>query len=128
MSNLRSPLSRARGLGSAKDGVHHFWVQRLSAVALVPLALWLVFSIANLSSFGTGYAAVKHWVSAPSVAVTLALFLGTALYHSALGIQVVIEDYVHGEAAKLTALVLSKFLHVIVAAAGIFAVLKVALA
>ena len=128
MSNLRSPLSRARGLGSAKHGVHHFWVQRLSAVALVPLALWFVFSVARLGNFGSGYAAAQHWVSAPSVAVALVLFIGTALYHSALGIQVVIEDYVTSEASKLTLLVLSQFLHVIAGAAGVFAVLKVAFA
>jgi succinate dehydrogenase / fumarate reductase, membrane anchor subunit len=124
--SLRSPLSRARGLGSAKEGVHHFWVQRLSAVALVPLALWFVFSIAQLRH--TDYAGMHHWVSAPSVAVTLALFIGAALYHSALGVQVVIEDYVAHEGAKITLLVLQKFMHAVVAASAIFAVLKIALA
>lgn len=126
--NLRSPLSRARGLGSAKQGVHHFWTQRLSAVALVPLALWFVFSVAKLATGPTDYAAVHHWVSAPSVAVTLVLFLGAALYHSMLGIQVVIEDYIHAEGLKLVSLVLSKFAHAVVATASIFAVLKIALA
>lgn len=122
--SLRSPLSRARGLGSAKEGVHHFWVQRVSAVALVPLALWFVFSVARFA--GNDFAVVQHWVSDPSVAVTLILFLAVTLYHSALGIQVVIEDYIHR--GRIVALMLSKFLHVIVAAASIFAVLKVALA
>ncbi|ULQ46586.1 succinate dehydrogenase, hydrophobic membrane anchor protein [Flagellatimonas centrodinii] len=122
--SLRSPLSRARGLGSAKEGVHHFWVQRVSAVALVPLALWFVFSVARFA--GNDFAVVRHWVSDPSVAVTLILFLAVTLYHSALGIQVVIEDYIHR--GRIVALMLSKFLHVIVAAASIFAVLKVALA
>ncbi len=126
--SLRSPLSRARGLGSAKQGVHHFWVQRVSAVALVPMALWFVFSLAKLATGDTDFYAVQHWVSAPSVAVVLALFLGTALYHSMLGVQVVIEDYIAGEGLKLTALVLSKFVHIVVAAASIFAVLKIALA
>ena len=122
--SLRSPLGQARGLGSAKDGTHHFWVQRVSAVALVPLSLWFVFSIAKLS--GGDYESVKYWVSYPSVAITLVLFIGAALYHSMLGVQVVIEDYVGNEAVKITALLLSKFFHFIVATASIFAVLKLA--
>lgn len=123
--SLRSPLNRARGLGSAKEGVHHFWVQRVSAVALIPLTLWFVFSVAQLSS--ASYAAVKHWVSSPSVTVALVLFIATMLYHSVLGVQVVIEDYVAGEGRKLVLLLLSKFAHAVLAAAGIFAVLKIAL-
>lgn len=123
--NLRSPLSRARGLGSAKQGVEHFWVQRITAVALVPLSLWLVFSLALF--VGADYHTAHHWVSAPSVAITLVLFIAAALYHSALGVQVVIEDYVAGEGLKLASLLLSKFLHVAVAAAAVFAVLKIAL-
>lgn len=126
--SLRSPLSRARGLGSAKHGVHHFWVQRVSAVALIPLALWFVFSVAMLAARGGNFEAVRYWVSYPSVAVTLVLFLAAAAYHSMLGVQVVIEDYVGGEGWKITALLLSKFVHVVIAVAGIFAVLKLALA
>lgn len=123
--SLRSPLGRARGLGSAKDGTHHFWVQRVSAVALIPLALWLVFSLARLP--GASYEQVQWWVGYPAVSVTLVLFIAAALYHSMLGVQVVIEDYVGHEGAKITALLLSKFLHFAVAAASIFAVLKIAL-
>jgi succinate dehydrogenase / fumarate reductase membrane anchor subunit len=125
-TSLRSPLSKARGLGSAKQGVHHFWVQRVSAVALIPLSLWFVFSLAQLG--GADYATVRHWVHSPSVAVALVLFVAITAYHSVLGVQVVIEDYVATEAFKLTGLVLQKFLHAIVAAAGIFAILKIALA
>lgn len=122
---LRSPLGRARGKGSAKEGVQHFWVQRVSAVALVPLSLWFVFSVARLplESFG----AVRHWMAAPSVAVLLSLFIATLFYHSMLGIQVVVEDYVAGEGKKLVTLLLLKFAHAAAAAAGIFAVLKTAL-
>ncbi|MEK6805566.1 MAG: succinate dehydrogenase, hydrophobic membrane anchor protein [Pseudomonadota bacterium] len=123
--SLRSPLGHARGLGSAKTGAHHFWMQRLSAVALVPLTLWFVFSVAQLS--GASYTGVLHWVREPVSAVALVLFLTALLYHSMLGVQVVIEDYVHHEGVKLTSLVLSKFAHLTVAAASIFAVLKVAL-
>lgn len=123
--SLRSPLGRARGYGSAKDGVHHFWVQRVSAVALVPLSLWFVFSVAQLSA--ASYGAAKQWVAAPSVAVMLVLFIATVFYHSMLGIQVVVEDYVAGEGRKLVTLLVLKFAHAIAAAAGIFAVLKIAL-
>lgn len=123
--SLRSPLSQARGLGSAKDGTHHFWVQRISAVALIPLCLWFIFSIASLP--GASFEQVVWWVSYPAVSVTLILLIASALYHSMLGVQVVIEDYVGSEALKITALLLSKFFHFAVAAASIFAVLKIAL-
>lgn len=124
--SYRSPLGHARGLGSAKSGTHHFWVQRVTAVALVPLTLWFVLSLARLQT--ADYDALIWWAQAPSVAVTLALFLGCAIYHSMLGVQVVIEDYVAGEGKKIVALLLSKFLHAIVFAASLFAVLKIALA
>lgn len=124
--SYRSPLGRARGLGSAKQGTHHFWVQRVTAVALIPLVLWFVYSLAQLPS--GDYEVVRWWVHAPSVAVALVLFIACALYHSLLGVQVVIEDYVAGEGTKIVALLLSKFVHVIAAVAGIFAVLKIALA
>lgn len=123
---LRSPLGQARGLGSAKSGTHHWWIQRLSSVALVPLCLWFVFSLACMS--GADYSTVQAWVAQPWVAVTLILFLSAMLYHSQLGVQVVIEDYVHGELLRIASLVMMKFAHVALAAAGIFAVLKVAFA
>lgn len=124
--SYRSPLGRARGLGSAKEGTHHFWVQRVTAVALIPLVLWFVYSIAQLPS--GGYEVVRWWVHAPSVAVALVLFIACALYHSMLGVQVVIEDYIAADGTKIVALLLSKFVHAIAAVTGIFAVLKIALA
>jgi len=123
--SYRSPLGHARGLGSAKQGTHHFWVQRVTAVALIPLTLWLVFSLAKLPL--ANFEAVHWWVAAPSVAVALVLFIAAACYHSTLGVQVVIEDYVAGEGSKIVLLLLSKFAHTIAAVAGIFAVLKIAL-
>jgi len=122
---LRSPLGRARGYGSAKEGVQHFWVQRVSAVALVPLSLWFVFSVAQLPV--ASYPAIKNWAASPSVAVMLALFIPTLFYHSMLGIQVVVEDYVGNEGSKLVTLLVLKFAHAVGAAAGVFAVLKIAL-
>ena len=123
--SLRSPLGRARGYGSAKDGVGTFLAERISAVALIPLTLWFVFSVAQLRL--ASYAAMKQWVAAPSVAITLVLFLAVLFYHSALGVKVVVEDYVAGEGRKLVTLLFVKFAHAALAAAAIFAVLKIAL-
>ena len=123
--SLRSPLGRARGYGSAKEGVSTFLAERISAVALIPLTLWFVFSVAQLPV--QSFTAVRHWVAAPSVAVALVLFLAVLFYHSALGVKVVVEDYVAGEGKKLVVLLLVRFIHAILAAAGIFAVLKIAL-
>lgn len=121
--NLRSPLSQARGLGSAKEGVSHWWLQRLTAIALVPLTLWFVFSVAryHVSDFGTMVA----WIRNPFVAVALLLYFAAMFYHAALGVQVVVEDYVGGEGAKLLFIVGAKFGLAVLAAASIFAVLKI---
>lgn len=124
--NFRSPLSRARGLGSARDGARHFWAQRLTAMAMVPLTLWFVFSLARIAD--GDYEAVRWWVSAPSVAVVLVLFLATAFYHAAFGIQMVIEDYVASGGWKLVIRVLTQFALAALAVASIFSVLRVALA
>ena len=124
-NSQRSPLARARGYGSANEGVHTFLAERISAVALVPLTLWFVFSVARLPM--GSYNAVEHWVASPSVAVMLVLFIASLFYHSSLGVKVVIEDYVAAEGQKLAALLLVKFAHAVLAAAGIFAVLKIAL-
>ena len=123
--SLRSPLSRARGLGSAKTGVHHWVWQRLTALALIPLTLWFVYSLTGLT--GAPYEVVTEWISTPAVAVALVVYLAALFHHSQLGVQVVIEDYVHAEWLKITSLVLMKFAHVVFAAAAIFAVLKIAL-
>ena len=125
VNSQRSPLARARGHGSAKEGVDTFLAERISAVALVPLSLWFVFSVARLPV--ASYGAVKHWVQAPSVAVTLVLFLAVLFYHSSLGVKVVVEDYIASEGKKLALLLAVKFVHAVLAAAGIFAVLKIAL-
>ncbi len=125
--NRGTPLGRALGMGSAKDGTGHWWAQRVSAVALVPLGLWFVFGLAALiGGGGSDYLSVVDWIGDPVNAVALILFIATLCYHSMLGIQVVIEDYVHGW-VKVASLLLQKFAHAIAAAAGIFAVLKIAL-
>ncbi|WP_291514071.1 succinate dehydrogenase, hydrophobic membrane anchor protein [Abyssibacter sp.] len=124
--SLKSPIGRARGLGSAKDGLHHWWMQRISAVLLVPLSLWFVFSIACL--VGSDYQTVVAWIAAPWVAVSLVIYFAALFYHSQLGVQVVIEDYVHGPAKKLISMYLMKLAHLVLAVAAIFAVVRIALA
>jgi succinate dehydrogenase / fumarate reductase membrane anchor subunit len=118
--NLRSPLGKALGHGSAKSGFQHWWAQRLTAAALVPLGLWFAVSLLGMASLD--YWAVSAWVAEPLNAILLMLFLVTLLYHSSLGVQVVIEDYVHQPGAKLVALVLVRFAHVAMAAAGLYSV------
>jgi succinate dehydrogenase / fumarate reductase membrane anchor subunit len=122
--SIRTPLGRVLGAGSAKKGVHHWWVQRVSAVALIPLSLWFIVSMAVLPLADHG--AVTAWLSQGWTAVLLVLFVGVSVWHSKLGVQVVIEDYVHSHGAKALALILSSFVHVVAATASIFAILKVA--
>jgi succinate dehydrogenase / fumarate reductase, membrane anchor subunit len=121
--SLRSPLGKVLGTGSAKEGVHHWWLQRLTSVALVPLTIWFVVSLLSLGSFE--HVAVITWMAQSWTALLLVLFILVATWHSQLGVRVVVEDYVHGGSKTLT-LVLLTFIHAVVAAAGIFAVLKVA--
>src|ERR1700730_8466419 len=124
-TRLRSPLGRAIGLGSAKEGVEHWWRQRVTALALVPLVLWFVVSVIGL--VGADRAALVAWVHRPMPAMLLILLLVATFYHAALGLQVVIEDYVHSEAMRLAAMLIMRLLCIIFAVRGIFAVLKLAL-
>ncbi len=124
-SNLRNPLARVLGQGSAKEGVHHWWVQRLTSVALVPLTVWFVVSLLSLPSLD--HATVVAWMGQLWTAVFLILLVLTAAWHSQLGVRVVVEDYVHGSGAKALTLALVTFFHVVVAVAGVLAILKVAL-
>lgn len=124
-ANLRSPLGRVLGRGSAKEGVHHWWVQRVTSVALVPLTVWFVVSILSLPSLD--HATVTAWLSQLWTAVFLILLVLTGAWHSQLGVRVVVEDYVHASGTKTLLLVLVTFFHVVVAAAGVLAILRVAL-
>jgi succinate dehydrogenase / fumarate reductase membrane anchor subunit len=124
LKTLRSPLGRVLGYGAAKEGVSHWWMQRLTSVALVPLGLWFMFSLLALPAFD--YANVIAWMSGTWTALLLILLVLIASWHSRLGVQVVIEDYVHANGAKTVALVLNTFAHGFIAAAGTFAILKVA--
>ena len=123
-TSLRSPLGSVLGRGSAKNGVQHWWAQRASAMALAPLALWLLCSLAALPL--ADHASVAHWIGGGWHPVLLVLLVAVGAWHSQLGLQVVIEDYVHGT-PKTALLLLSLYGHVMVAAAGIYAVLRIAL-
>jgi succinate dehydrogenase / fumarate reductase membrane anchor subunit len=121
---LRSDLGRVRGLGSAKDGTSHWWAQRVTAVALVPLSIWFVFSVVNL--VGVDKDGFKVWLNGPGSFVLMALFLIALFYHMQLGLQVVIEDYVHNERNKVTSLVLNKLLAVFLVVSSITALMRIA--
>jgi succinate dehydrogenase / fumarate reductase membrane anchor subunit len=122
--SLRSPLGRVLGQGAARNGVRHWWQQRLTSIALVPLTVWLAVSLLCLPSLA--HPALVAWMSQSSTALLLILLVLIAAWHSQLGVRVVVEDYVHDAGARTLTLVAIGFAHVLLAAAGVFAVLKVA--
>jgi succinate dehydrogenase / fumarate reductase membrane anchor subunit len=124
-SRMRSPLGRAIGLGSAKEGVEHWWAQRVTAIALVPLTVWFVVAIIELA--GADRALFVDWVRQPLPAILLVLLLIATFYHGALGLQVVIEDYVANETLRFGLLIVMRLAAIVFAARGIFAVLKLSL-
>ena len=126
MQVMRTQLGRVRGLGSAKSGTRHWWVQRVTGAALVPLGIWFVGVAMHLSRHPR--AAVAHWLAHPlNAALMLALVIAT-FHHAQLGLQVVIEDYVHREAARFAWLLLVKALAAVLALAAVVSVLKLAVA
>ena len=121
---LRSALGRVRGLGSAKEGTHHWWQQRLTAVALIPLSIWLIASIVSLSS--AGYAGFASWFHNPIHATVMILFLLAVFHHAQLGLQGVIEDYVPNHAARTVCVVAAKFACIALAVSCVVSILVVA--
>ena len=121
--DLRTPLARARGLGSAKQGVHHWWAQRITAIALLPLVVWFAISLVMMS--GAEYEVVRAWLGAPVVMVLLILTIAVGLHHAQLGMQVVIEDYVNSDGWKLALIVLVRFVAVLFGLAAIIAILSI---
>jgi succinate dehydrogenase / fumarate reductase membrane anchor subunit len=121
--NLRTPLSKALGLGAAGEGGSHWWMQRMTAVALVPLVLWFAFSVAMLDKLD--HAGFIAWVQSPLVSVLLILLIVTGFYHMQLGLKVIIEDYVHVKWMELTSIILVNFICILLMVAGILSVLKI---
>ncbi len=123
--NLRSPLGYVLGHGSAREGVHHWWHLRTTSAALAVLGIWFVFAVLTLPDLGR--ASIAAWLGKPFNAVLMMLYVFATVWHSLLGLQVVVEDYVRGKGARVLVLVLLRFVHVLAGAAALFAVLKLAL-
>ena len=121
--SLRTPISKVKGLGAAKEGAHHWWHQRLTAIALIPLVLWFSFSVA-LMAVGD-YASVTAWIASPLTTVLLLLFIVVGFYHGYLGLQVVIEDYISSEPLKIALLISIALLALLFATLGVVSVLKI---
>jgi succinate dehydrogenase / fumarate reductase, membrane anchor subunit len=121
----QTPLARVEGLGTAHSGTGHFWRQRVSAVALVPLSIWFLY--ATLALVGADRSLVVAFLHQPANAIAMALFVVAMLNHSVLGLQVVIEDYVHSEGWKIALLLLTQFFAWVIGAACLFALVKIAL-
>ena len=122
---MRTDLGRVRGLGTAKEGVHHWWMQRLTAIALIPLTLWFIISIATLNN--ASYTETVNWLSIPLVSIFMILLVSAMLYHALLGVQVVVEDYIHQEGFKFLLLIGLKFIFLVLGVVAIFSLLKIAL-
>ncbi len=124
MDNLSTPLSRVKGLGSAKEGTTHFWHQRLTALILIPLVLWFGFSIASMP---VEHVTLTGWVQQPAVAIALILLILSTFYHAQLGLQIVIEDYVSTHSTRTASILLSNLMCLLFAIIGVVAVLKISL-
>jgi len=122
--NMRAPLARVRGHGSAKAGAHHWWAQRLSAIALVPLLLWFVASLTVVAT--TDYATAAAWVRSPYNSALLVLLIGALFYHAQLGMQVVFEDYISTPWLQVASIILVRCLALLLAVVAIVAVLRIA--
>lgn len=119
---LLTPLAKVRGLGAAKEGAHHWWMQRITAAALVPLVAWLVCAVVHMAL--GGHEEVIRWFSSPYTAIAMLLFFVAACYHAALGLQVIIEDYVHCKCVEVVSIIGIKLFFFTVAVAMLFAVAK----
>jgi len=123
---LRSPLGRVRGMGSARSGTHHWWTQRVTSIALLPLTLWFVFSMISLA--GASYLETLLWIAQPVNAVLMLVLIGLTFHHMAAGLQVVVEDYVRDEFKRIAFVLVIKAASLFMALASGFSVLRIAFA
>ncbi|MCI0654051.1 MAG: succinate dehydrogenase, hydrophobic membrane anchor protein [Methylococcaceae bacterium] len=121
--NFRTPISKARGLGSAKAGFQHWWTQRITAVALIPLTLW--FGIAIILVPGADHRTIVEWISSPWNTVLLIATIIAVFYHALLGIQVIIEDYIRTEWLKIAAILATKLILIFYALAALYATFRI---
>jgi succinate dehydrogenase / fumarate reductase, membrane anchor subunit len=119
---MKTALGKVRGSGSAKNGTHHWWMQRVTAIGLLPLVVWLLVSLVGLVN--AGHSQVITWISSPFTTLLLILFIFSGFYHAKLGLQVVIEDYVHTEGTKIMSLLLINFACISMGLLAIIAILK----
>lgn len=122
---MQTPLSRVKGLGSAKKGTEHFWLQRVTAVANIPLTMFFLGAI--VVHVDADYATMRAFLAHPIVSIAMLLLICSAIWHMRLGMQVVIEDYVHGEGQKLLSIMLNNFVALVIGVSCVFAVVKIAL-
>ncbi|MEE9303791.1 MAG: succinate dehydrogenase, hydrophobic membrane anchor protein [Thiotrichaceae bacterium] len=125
MNDLRSPLAKAKGLGASGDATRHFWVQRLTALALIPLTLWFGFSVAMLPE--ANYETVVAWLQSPFNTVMLVLVVIVAFQHAHLGMQVIFEDYISDHSKRMFAVLTTKFISYFMMVLGVYSILKIAL-
>ena len=123
---METPISRVRGLGSARSGAHHWWLERLTSVATLLLVVWLLVSLLTLPDFA--YGTIIEWLGSPLGAVPMLLLIVSTFWHAKLGLQVVVEDYVDDEGLKLFTITLVNFFIVALGATAFFSVLKIAFA
>jgi succinate dehydrogenase / fumarate reductase membrane anchor subunit len=126
MMRMGTPIARVRGLGSARSGAHHWWLERLTSVSTLILFVWLLVSLLRLPSLD--HETVTGWLASPLAAVPMLLLIVSTFWHLKLGMQVVIEDYVHEEGLKLFSIVLLNFFAIALGATAFFSVLKIAFA
>ena len=123
MKDLRSPLAKAKGLGAPGDASHHFWVQRLTALGLIPLVIWFCFSISILPD--ATYSAVVNWLQSPFNAIMMILLVIVSFQHAHLGVQVIFEDYVSCHSKRLIGVLAVKFLSYFLMVVGVYSIIKI---